>query len=214
MKSYKQFLSSKNETWKQAIARFKSFRDADMKEYFSCKDYSYRFADNKAYNLYMLDKVQDEWVVSFNEERNVRVPVPLADLLCGDGPFRIGDTLFEVFNSVDKGLFMNLSELLNLYGYGYFLERVSSSMLKSLDGYYYFFGVSFPQSEEPDFLFFNKAGFFGKMLFSPHNEAVVLQKVLPSMFRGAIDKYDINSLINNQIDRVVVNALTVRGYIG
>ncbi|MDL2214821.1 hypothetical protein LJC00_01365 [Dysgonomonas sp. OttesenSCG-928-M03] len=213
MKNYKTFLTQKNETWEDAISRFQYFRKADMKDYFSNKEYSYHFADNKAYTYYQSDKVSAQCISDFIAKYNVNIPQDLINLLCHHGPFRIGDSLLEIYDDIGIDTIVTLSQVLSIYGYGDFINQISPGMLKSLNGFYFFFGVSFPHSKEPGFLYFNKAGNFGKMLFAPNNHALVLQKILPSMFNGSIDKYTLDSLISTQIDRVIINALAVRGYI-
>ncbi len=213
MKDYKIFLTQKNETWQQAISRFQDFLETDMKDYFSNKEYSYRFADNKAYTYYQADKVSTQCIQDFMAKYNVNVPAGLTELLCDHGPFRIGNTLLEIYDDIGIDNILTLPQILSMYGHDNFINQISPGMLKSLSSFYFFFGVSFPHSEEMSFLYFNKAGNFGKMLFAPNNYALVLQKILPSMFNGSIDKYTLDSLISNQIDRVIINALTVRGYI-
>lgn len=213
MKDYRIFLNQKNETWQQAIERFQNFCEADMKEYFSSKDYSYQFIDNKAYTYQKTEKISSQCIEDFTEKYNVKVPESLINLLCKYGSFRIGDNILEIYDNIAVDTILNLSQVLNIYGYNQFANEISPDILKSLNSYYFFFGVSFPHSEEISFLYFNKAGIFGKMLFAPNNKGLVLQKTLPSMFSGNIDKYTLDSLISNQIDRVIINALTVRGYI-
>jgi|GEM_PF-1993343 len=214
MKDYKVFLGKRNETWRQALERFFRFREADMLEYFANKDYSYRFADNKAYNYYSLDKIPQEYFLEFTVQYNITVPDSLQDMLISNGGFRIGDSLLEVYaDRQEERILFTLPQVLKLYGYDGILEKIGAGMLKSISGYYFFFGISFPESEEFEFLFFNKAGSFGKMLFAPHNEDLMIKKVFPSMFNGSIDKYSFDELISTQIDRVVINALTVRGYL-
>lgn len=213
MKDYNLFLNKKDETWQQALERYHSFCEADMKDYFSNKEYSYRFIDNSAYKYHQEGKVSAQSIEDFTTKYNVKVPQELISLLQNYGSFRIGESIFEIYDDIGTDTILTLSQLLGVYGYDEFATRISESMLKSLDGYYFFFGVSFPHSDEISFLFFNKTGSFGKMLFAPKNQDLVLQKVLPSMFNGSIDKYTLDSLISNQIDRVITNALTVRGYI-
>lgn len=213
MKNYRTLLTQKNETWKQALERYHRFCEADMKEYFEHKDYSYRFADNKAYTYYPMGKVSKGCIEDFVARYNVKVPQSLVDLMCDHGVFRIGDSLVEVFDDIGLDTILTLPRILSLYGHDKFIDLISPGMLKSLTGYYYFFGVSFPQSPEIGFLYFTKSGVFGKMLFAPDNKELVLQKVLPSMFNGSIEKFTLDSLISSQIDRVIINALMVRGYI-
>ncbi|PXV69227.1 hypothetical protein CLV62_101496 [Dysgonomonas alginatilytica] len=213
MEDYRIFLGTKNETWQQALDRFLRFREAEMKNYFSKKDYSYHFSENKAYSYHPTGKVSKHYPSGFEERHAVGVPDALVDFLCSHGGFKIGDSLFEIYGEKEAEPIKTLPEILTKYGYESFLDKIGAGMLRSLSGFYFFFGVSFPESDEMTFLYFSKAGSFGKMLFSPDNPALVLQKVLPSMFNGSIDKYTLDSLISNQVDRVVVNALTVKGYI-
>lgn len=214
MKDYKKFLQPKNESWQEALERFFRFCEADMKEYFSNKDYSYRFADNKAYTYYPQEKVPEEYFEEFSTQYKINIPPDLKNLLSGYGGFYIGSSLIEVYSKAEENsVFYTLPQILNRYGYSGFLEKISPGMLRSLSNYYFFFGISFPESEEIGFLYFNKAGNFGKMLFAPDNENLVLKKILPSMFNGSIAKYSLDELISVQIDRIIINALTVRGYI-
>jgi len=214
MKDYKVFLEQKNETWKQALERFQNFCEADMKDYFSTKDYSYHFADNKSYALYHTGKVSSGYLAGLASMYNINIPDELEDMLDNYGTFRIGDTLLEIYNDSGSETILTLPLILEKYGFKDIIEKIGPGMLKSLSNFYYFFGVSFPKSPEITFLYFSKAGNFGKMLFSPHNQDLVLRKILPSMFNGSIDKYSLSSLISNQVDRVIINALTVKGYIG
>lgn len=214
MKNYKIFLRQKNETWQDALDRFFRFRETDMKEYFSNKDYSYRFADNKAYDYYPQEKVSNEYFEEFSSLNNINIPIDLKNLLNYHGGFLIGSSLIEIYSKVEEStIFYTLPQILDEYGYKNFVEKISPGVLRSLSKYYYFFGVSFPESEEIGFLYFNKAGNFGKMLFAPDNENLVLKKILPSMFNGSIEKFTLNELISIQIDRIITNALTVKGYI-
>jgi len=213
MKDYKVFLARNDETWTEAIQRYHLFCEADMKEYFSNKDYSYRFADNRAYRYQPMGKVSLECVDDFTLRYKIKVPSSLIDLMCNHGVFRIGDSLLEIYDDIGADTILTLPRILSLYGYSDFIDLIKPGILKSLLGYYFFFGVSFPHSPEMSFLYFNKAGVFGKMLFAPNNNDIVLQKVLPSMFNGSADRYTLDSLISNQIDRVITNALTVKGYI-
>lgn len=213
MKDYKNFLTKKNETWQQALNRFEAFCHADMKDYFSTKDYSYSFSNNKSYKLYRTETVSPEYISGFTSDNNINVPDELKNLLCNFGTFRIGDTLFEIFNNTGTYAILTLQQILDKFDYGKFTELIGPGMFKSLSSYYYFFGVSFPLSAEMTFIYFTKAGNFGKMLFSQDNQEIVLQKILPSMFNGSIEKYTLNSLVSNQIDRIIINALMVKGYI-
>lgn len=213
MENYRIFLGSENETWQQAIDRFLRFREAEMKNYFSKKDYPYRFSENRSYAYHPEGKVSKRYIANFEEKYEVGIPEELADLLSNHGGFRIGDSLLEVFSEKGEEIILTLPLILEKYGYSNFVNKIGPGMLRSLSGYYFFFGISFPESDEMAFLYFSKAGTFGKMLFSPDNPALVLQKVLPSMFNGSTEKYTLDNLISSQIDRVVVNALTVKGYI-
>lgn len=213
MKDYKVFLTQRNETWKQALERYSRFCEADMKEYFSNKDYSYRFSENRSYVYHPMKKVSEQAIKNFVALHKVNVPASLIDLMCEHGTFRIGNSLLEIYDDMGSDMIMTLSGMLRLYGYDKFIDLITPGMMKSLTGYYFFFGVSFPQSPEMTFLYFNKAGFFGEMLFAVDNKDLVLRKILPSMFNGSIDRFTLDSLIGRQIDRIIINALTVRGYI-
>ena len=213
MEDYRFFLGTKSETWQQAIVRFKKFREVEMKDYFSSKDYPYRFADNKAYSYHVTRKVTASYIADFEKKREVTVPEELIALLSGHGPFTIGDSLLEIFGGNHEEVILTLPEILVKYGHAGFVDQIGKGMLRSLTGFYFFFGVSFPDSDEMSFLYFNKAGNFGKMLFAANNPSLVLHKILPSMFNGSIDKYTLDTLIGGQIDRVIINALTVKGYI-
>jgi len=214
MKDYKIFLRQKNETWRQAIDRYNGFLAADMKDYFPEKGYSYHFSDNSSYVYYPMGKISPECLDDFTNKYDVKVPTVLADMLLDYGAFRIGQGgLLEIFDDIGADTILTLPQILSMYGYEDFIGKIGPGMLKSLSHFYFFFGVAFPEAEEITFLYFTKAGNFGKMSFAPNNEALVLQKVLPSMFNGSIDRYSLNELIGNQIDRVIINALIVRGYI-
>ncbi len=213
MEDYRIFLGTKNETWQQAIARYKKFREAEMNDFFVKKDYPYRFADNKAYTFRLTNKVSTHYIAEFKMKKEVNVPDDLIDLLCDHGAFTIGDSLFAIFGGNKSEVILTLPQTLAAYGHGSFVDQIGTGILNSLSRFYFFFGVSFPESDEMSFLYFSKAGHFGKMLFSADNPSLVLQKVLPSMFNGSVDKYSLDSLISSQIDRVVINALTVKGYI-
>lgn len=213
MEDYRIFLGTQSETWQQAIGRFKRFREAEMTEFFLVKNYPYRFMENKAYNFYSTGKISADYIADFEDRIEVGVPKVLVDLLCNHGSFTIGNCLLSIFSEDEDEVIYTLPQVLTRFGYASFVDQISAGMLKSLSGFYFFFGVSFPESDEMSFLYFSKAGNFGKMLFAPHNPSLVLQKVLPSMFNGSIDKYTLDSLISNQIDRVIINALTVKGYI-
>lgn len=213
MEDYKTFLGSKSETWQQAIDRFKKFCKAEMTDYFSAKDYLYRFADNTAYTYHPKGTVSAAYISSFETRYDVSVPEALVGLLSHHGAFTIGNNLLDIFGADHEEAILTLPQILTRYGHGAFIEKIGGGMLRSLSGFYFFFGVSFPESDEMSFLYFSKAGNFGKMLFAANNPSLVLQKILPSMFNGSIDKYTLDNLISNQIDRVVINALTVKGYI-
>lgn len=213
MADYRTFLGTKGETWKQAIARFKKFREVEMTDYFSTKNYPYRFIDNAAYSYHSTAKVSADYIADFEKRREVTIPEELVALLSDHGPFTIGDSLLEVFGGNHNEVILTLPQILTKYGHAGFVDQIGGGMLRSLTGFYFFFGVSFPDSDEMSFLYFSKAGNFGKMLFAANNPSLVLQKILPSMFNGSIDKYTLDTLISNQVDRVIVNALTVKGYI-
>lgn len=210
MKDYKIFLTPQNENWQQAIDRYLSFCEADMKDYFTKRD-SYRFINNKAYLFHPESKVPKEYLDEFAKGKNIRIPLSLIELLSGYGTFIIGHGLFEIFNH--KVGIMTLEEVLSKYNYLSLLKEIKPAILKSLNQYYFFFGVTFPQTDETSFLFFNKGGNFGKMHIDNLNHDLIQKKVFPAMFNGTVDKYSLDSLISNQIDRVIVNALTVKGYI-
>lgn len=213
MEDYKTFLGTKSETWQEAIARFNRFREAEMTDYFSKKDYPYRFADNKSYAYHSTGKVSIDYISGFEIRRDVGIPDELVELFSNHGTFTIGDSLLEIFGKDQEEIILTLPQILTKYGYSSFVDQIGGGMLRSLSGFYFFFGVSFPESDEMSFLYFSKAGNFGKMLFAANNLPMVLQKVLPSMFNGSADKYTLDSLMSNQIDRVVINALKVKGYI-
>lgn len=213
MGDYKTFLGTKGETWQQAIARYKRFCEVEMKDYFSKKDYSYRFFDNKSYAYHSTGKVSASYIDHFEGHQGVGVPEDLVDLLSNHGAFTIGDSLLKIFGGNHEDVILTLPQMLTKYGHATFVDQIGEGMLKSLSGFYFFFGVSFPESDEMSFLYFSKAGNFGKMLFAANNPSLVLQKVLPAMFNGSADKYTLDTLISSQIDRVIINALTVKGYI-
>lgn len=213
MKNYKTFLAPKDEVWQQAIDRYNLFREAEMQEYFSRKDYSYHFRDNRAYDLSFAPKISPAIIADFEIRTGINVPDGLTDMLCTHGGFKIGEGILDIFGGRDQAVFPNLEQTFAKYGYAGFTTKIGSGMLKSLNGFYFFFGISFPESEEMSFLYFTKAGNFGKMLFAPQNENLVLKKVLPAMFNGSSEKFTLDGLISNQIDRVIINALTVKGYI-
>lgn len=213
MKDYRIFLGTTSETWQQAIERFKRFREVDMKDYFSKKNYPYRFVDNVSYSYRSTGKVPSTYMAQFEMQHSVGVPEELASLLSDHGTFAIGDSLLEIFSGHKEEIILTLPQILTKYGHGSFVDQISGGILKSLSGFYFFFGVSFAESDEMSFLYFSKAGNFGKMLFAANNPSLVLNKILPSMFNGSIDKYTLDNLISSQVDRVVINALTVQGYI-
>ncbi|MDH6354798.1 hypothetical protein M2132_001129 [Dysgonomonas sp. PH5-45] len=212
MKNYKTLLTQKGETWQEALTRYERFLKADMLQYFTVKDYSYTFSENEAYLLHQDGKVLTRFIRNFSEEHNINVPDNLTDLMCNYGTFTVGDSLLEIFNQADD-TFMTLSEILQSYNYDSLLAEIGPGMLKSLNGFYFFFGISFPQTDQTSFLYFSKAGNFGIMHLSENNHEEALRKTLPSMFNGSIDKFTLDSLISNQIDRIIINALMVRGYI-
>ncbi len=211
MKNYNTFLASKNENWQESLLRYASFCDAEMLEYFSLKDYSYHFRDNKSYNLHFHEKISPALIADFEIRTAINVPDNLTDMLCIHGGFSIGEGLMDIFGGYDQAVFPNLEQVLLKFGYDDFVNKIGSGMLKSLKGFYFFFGVSFPQSDEMSFLYFSKAGNFGKMIFAPQNEALVLNKILPAMFNGSAEKFTLDGLLNNQMDRVIINALKGEG---
>lgn len=213
MKDYRIFLESRNESWQDALNRYQRFCDADMKEYFATKDYSYRFADNDAYKYHKGKRVMDKWIGAFSSLHAMKVPDTLSNMLCQHGGFCIGHDMLKIFDNNDADIFRSITEMVNEYGDAEFVSKISPTMLKSVSTFYYFFGVSFPLSDEVGFLYFDKSGKFGKMLFSKINEDLVLNKVLPSMFNGSADKSSLDVLISEQINRVIINALAVKGYI-
>lgn len=210
MKDYKVFLSKKNETWQQAIERYQRFCEAEMKEYFDTP-YPYRFINNPAYQFHQLGAEPAEKIQSLEDKFRVKIPVDLADLLVHTGAFRIGNGMFELFHGSKEML--TLVEVMQAYGYDKLLEQMGEGMLKSMNQYYFFFGVTFPQTDGASFLYFNKAMEFGKMPINDDNHAEALKKIFPSMFNGSADKFTLDDLISNQIDRVIINGLTVKGYI-
>lgn len=214
MKDYKAFFAPNNETWKAALDRYQDFLNADMSDYFSVKDYSYSFKENRSYQLIDKKTIAEDLISDFQVRNGINVPVALVDLLSVHGGFKIGEGILDIFGGDDDEIvFPNLKQVLTKFGYSHFVDEIPTSMLKSLNGFYYFFGVTFPESSEMSLLYFSKSGNFGKMLFAPHNQQLVLDKVLPDMFNGAADKFTLSSLLSNQIDRVITNALTVKGYL-
>lgn len=210
MKNYKELLGQPNETWQQAIERYQAFGEVEMNDYFN-KEYPYRFESNPAYTYHREGKMTAEYLNNFAKNHTTNIPDELVNMLTQHGAFAIGDTLFEIFDS-RKGI-MTLEQVMKDYHYEALAEQMGAGVLDSMNGYYFFFGVTFPQTDEASFLFFNKAGNCGKMHIDTKNHAQVLKKVFPSMFNGSIDKYTVDSLISNQLDRVIVNALKVKGYI-
>jgi hypothetical protein len=214
MLDYKLFFTLKNETWQQALDRYIMFCEADMKDYFLTKTYAYRFADNKAYTLHTPQAIEPQSIDLFTANWGIEVPRQLTDLLCTYGAMCIGDGLLTLFDDKEQSSpILSLSQVLDKYGYSDFIQQIRPGILKSVSGFYFFFGVIFAQSDEMAFLYFSKAGHFGKMLFSKVNQDLVLNKILPAMFNGSIDKYTLDTLISSLIDRVIINALTVRGYL-
>ena len=210
MKNYKSLLSNQNETWKHAINRYLDFTKADMKDYFSTPE-SFFFKDSDAYCYHGGSKFTQLFINKFESERNHHIPSDLVDLLTKHGCFTIGRGIFEIFTE-EKG-FLNMSQALALYNLNKIAEQVSDSMMDSLNQYYFFFGVSFPQSDEISFLYFDKAGHLGKMYIHVENIDMTLKKTLPAMFNGKQDQYTLASLISSQIDRVITNALIVKGFV-
>ncbi|WP_163319437.1 hypothetical protein [Dysgonomonas sp. 520] len=211
MRDYKTFfLKEKNESWRYALDRYKDFLNSDMKNYSGKNDYSYRFIDNSSYQFHLRPRVPQSVMTDFTKENDMKVPFPLINMMCNYGTFKIGSGIMEVF---DDKMFRNLSEMLMYCGAASFINSIGLGVLTSLNQYYYFFGISFPESEEPSFLYFNKSGYFGKMTFARNNPDYVLKKILPSMFNGSIERFTLDSLISNQVDRVITSALVVRGYI-
>lgn len=213
MKDYTKFLGNKNETWQQAVQRLESFNGAEMSEYFSSKDYAYKFSGNKAYTIHKSPPIPLQDIEKTNSETGVKIPQTLVDMLCIEGSFKVGEVLFEIFNDTESNIILSLSQLLNKTGHDEFSDIIKKDILKSIDNYYFFFGVCFPQSDESSFLYYNRAGTFGEMQFTPKNKDLMVRKIIPSMFTGKTDKYTLDSLISDQIDRIIINALTVKGYI-
>ena len=210
MKNYKELFGQPNETWLQAIDRFKSFCETDMNDYFD-KEFSSKFSSNPAYTYHREGKMTVEYLDNFAKKHATNIPDSLINLLALHGAFNIGDTIFEIFDS-RKGI-MTLDQILKEYKYDTLAKEMGAGMLDSMNEYYFFFGVTFPQTDEASFLFFNKAGSCGKMHIDNTNHDQVLKKTFPSMFNGSIDKYTVDSLISNQLDRVITNALKVKNYI-
>ncbi|SHG13685.1 hypothetical protein [Dysgonomonas macrotermitis] len=213
MKHYRTLLAPKNETWRAALERYTLFLETEMQEYFDTKDYSYHFRDNRSYDLNIQETVSPALIADFEIRTGINVPGSLTDMLCRHGGFSIGEGLIDIFGGYEQAVFPNLQQMLEKTGNSSFASEIPSGMLKSLNGFYYFFGISFPNSDEMAFLYFSKAGNFGKMLFAPDNKELVLKKILPAMFNGSAEKFTLDSLLSNQIDRVITNALTVKGYI-
>lgn len=210
MNNYKELLSNHSETWQQAIDRYISFTQTDMKEYFSTTE-TYFFKDNDTYTYHSGQKYSSHYIETFGSQRSHHVPSDLVDLLTKHGCFKIGKGIFEIF-SEEKG-FLNLSQALSLYNLSNIEERISDNMLESLNQYYFFFGVAFPQADEISFLYFDKGGHLGKMYIHVDNIDLTVKKTLPAMFSGKVDQYTLDTLIENQMDRIITNALIVRGYI-
>lgn len=210
MKNYKSLLSDQHETWQHAINRYIGFTNADMKDYFPMHE-SYFFKDNDAYCYHKGSKYSQLFVDKFESERNHHIPSDLVDLLTKNGCFKIGKGLFEIFPE-EKG-FLNLSQALDIYNLNNITSQLSDSMLESLNQYYFFFGVSFPQSDEISFLYFDKAGHLGKMYIHIENIDMTLKKTLPAMFNGKLEQYTLASLMGIQVNRIITNALIVRGFV-
>lgn len=213
MKNYRDFLGNKSETWHQAIDRYQHFCHADMAEYFSSKGYSYKFADNKSYVLKVNRQIPVKVLTDFEPAIGFNVPSDLKAMLSTYGPVSIGDNLFEMFDNIHRPAFVPFTEVFTDFGMAEIIGKVKPAVSKSISGFYSFFGVSFKQSDEVSFLFFSKAGNFGKLLYRKANPDDFLNNALPAMFNGSFDKYSLDQLISNQIDRIITNALTVRGYI-
>lgn len=210
MKDYKVFLSKKNETWQQAIERYQNFCEADMEEYFKTP-YPYRFINNPAYRFHPSAPESIDTIQSLEDKLRIKIPDSLKDLFTTKGAFTIGNGMFELFHGSKE--IQTLVEVMNTYGYDKLLEQMGSGMLKSMNQYYFFFGITFPQTDAACFLYFNKAMEFGKMPINDDNHEEALRKIFPSMFNGSADKFSLDDLISNQIDRVIINGLTVKGYI-
>lgn len=210
MKDYSTFFGHKDETWQQAIDRYISFTETDMKDFFGGTN-SYFFKDNPMYVYHQGDKYSIEYLKEFEKNHKLHVPLDLVDLLSIHGSFSIGNNIFEIF-SQEKGLTF-LASALDMYNFNNVIDETSTSMLESLDQYYYFFGVTFPQSDEISFLFADRGAHFGKMYMHVNNLDITLKKTLPDMFKGKNDYMSLNNLISNQIDRVITNALIVKDFI-
>lgn len=211
MKDYKTFLSTRQETWHDALIRYKRFLEADMKDYFPVP-YSYSFIGNKGYAFQEVDKISPSVLERFSEETGVKVPDDLFDLMCNKGAFQIGESLFNFFSEKEQ-VIMTLSEVLQYHGYSDYLELIKRGMLRSMSGFYFFFASTFVQKDEVTILYFSKGGYFGLMNISRINPLVFFKKTLPSMFNGSAEKLTLDTLISSQIDRIILNALVVRGYI-
>lgn len=210
MKDYKEFLSKKNETWQEAIQRYLSFCEAEMQEYFNTP-YPYKFINNSAYHFHQPKAEPIAKIQAIEEKLRIKLPESLKKLLTTIGAFSIGNGMLELFDGSKET--QTLVDVMQSYGYDKLLEQMGSGMLKSMNQFYFFFGVSFPQTDAACFLYFNKAMEFGKMPIDDDNHAEALKKTFPSMFNGSTEKLSLDDLISNQIDRVVINALTVKGYI-
>lgn len=210
MKDYKTLFSDHSETWQDAINRYIAFTNADMKDYFSVP-VSYFFKNNEAYTFHKEESYTEDYIAKFVNERNHHIPSDLVDLLSKNGCFKIGRGIFEIFPQ-EIG-FLNLNEALSRYNLSKIEDQISSNMLESLNQYYFFFGVTFPQTDEISFLYFDKAGHLGKMYIHLDNIDLTIKKTLPAMFRGKVDNYTLDSLIAMQIDRVITNALIVKNFI-
>lgn len=210
MKDYKELLSDHSETWQQAIDRYIRFTETDMKDYFSPSQ-SYLFKDNESYQYHNGTPYSQVFIDKFEADHKHHIPTDLAQLLSTRGAFTIGKGLFTLFP--ESTGFLNLSQVLDMFNMDNVTQRVSLNVLESINQYYYFFGVSFPQTDEVSFLFFDKAGHLGKMYVHVENIDLTIKKTLPSLFSGKVDHYTLDTLMGMAMDRVITNALIVKGYI-
>lgn len=210
MKDYKELLSDHSETWQQAIKRYITFTETDMREYFSIPQ-PYFFRDNEGYTYHTGETYSDDYIDRFETEHKHHIPADLSDLLRKHGCFSIGRGIFEIFPEA-KG-FLNISEVFAMYNMGNIAERMSANMLDSINQYYYFFAVSFPQADEVSFLYFDKAGHLGKMYVHVENIELTVKKTIPAMFSGKVDQFTLDTLMGMVADRVITNALIVKDFI-
>lgn len=210
MKNYKDLLGDSNETWLHAIERYQFFCNEQMNEYFDIQ-HPYQFSNNPAYAYHAKAKMTPHYLNDFGNKHATHIPDSLIGLLTHHGAFTIGNTILQIFDH-NTGI-MTLQQVVEQYNYQSIVNLMGTGMFDSINEYYFFFGVTFPQTDEASFLFFSRAGLCGKMHINTDNHHQVLKKVFPSMFNGSIDKYTTDSLISNQIDRVIINALKVKGYI-